>query len=157
MKAVGYGGPEAEAGLGLPAPVIVFEALSRFIPPQTIRLVLANTGRQTRRIRRLPAAAVVWLVIAIGIWTDLDVPAIWRQVVGTLRSLFLSLDARHPPYKSALSQARTRLGACPMRQPASRLACVRHHLHPHRSRSNTRSLLQGDASDPPAADRRCPF
>jgi len=43
------------------------------IPP------LTQTGRHSRRIRRLPAAAVVWLVIAIGIWTDLDIPAIWRQ------------------------------------------------------------------------------
>lgn len=116
MKAIGHGGPEAEAGLELPAPIIVLEALTRFIPPQTIRSALTDTGRQTRRIRRLPAAAVVWLVIAIGIWTDLDIPAIWRQVAGTLRSLFLVLDAKRPPCKSALSQARTRLGACAMRQ-----------------------------------------
>ena len=116
MNAIGQGGPAAGAGLELPAPVIVLEALSLFVPPQTIRSVLIRTGRQTRRIRRLPAAAVVWLVIAIGIWTDQDVPAIWRQVVGTLRSLLLSLDVRRPPCKSALSQARTRLGACAMRQ-----------------------------------------
>ena len=116
MKAIGHGGPAAGAGLELPAPVIVLEALSRFVPPRTIRSVLIRTGRQTRRIRRLPATAVVWLVIGIGIWTDRDVPAIWRQVVGTLRSLVLSLDVRHPPCKSALSQARTRLGAYVMRQ-----------------------------------------
>jgi hypothetical protein len=97
-----------------PAPVVVLEALARFVPPETIRSVLTETGR-CRRIRRLPATAVVWLAIAIGIWTDLDIPAIWRQVVGTLRSLFLALDAK-PPCKSALSQARTRLGACAMRR-----------------------------------------
>ncbi len=69
MKAIDYGGPTAEAGLELPAPVMVLEALSRFIPPQTIRTVLTDTGRQTRRVRRLPATAVVWLVIAIGMLT----------------------------------------------------------------------------------------
>jgi len=116
MKAIGHGGPGSGAGLELPAPIIVLEALTRFVPPQTIRSVLTDTGRQTRRTRRLPAMAVVWLVIGIGVWTDLDIPAIWRQVVGTLRSLFLAMDARHPPCKSALSQARTRLGACAMRQ-----------------------------------------
>jgi len=115
MKAIGHGGPRAQAGLEWPAPPIVLEALSRFVPPETIRSVLIRTGRQTRRIRRLPAAAVVWLAIAIGIWSDLDIPAIWRQVVGTLRSLFLALDAK-PPCKSALSQARARLGACVMRR-----------------------------------------
>ncbi len=116
MNAIGHGGPHSEVRLELPEPGIVLEALSRFVSPQTIRSVLIQTGRQTRRIRRLPAEAVVWLVIAIGIWTDLDIPAIWRQVVGTLRSLFLVLDAEHPPCKSALSQARTRLGSCAMRQ-----------------------------------------
>jgi hypothetical protein len=64
----------------------------------------------------LPATAVVWLVIAIGIWTDLDIPALWRQVVGTLRSLLLVLSAKRPPCKAALSQARSRLGACCLRQ-----------------------------------------
>jgi hypothetical protein len=59
---------------------------------------------------------VVWLVIAIGIWTDSDIPAIWRQVVGTLRSLLLVLSAKHPPCKAAFSQARTRLGAGCLRQ-----------------------------------------
>ena len=116
MQTIGHGGPSTRAGLEWPAPVIVLEALARFVPPETIRSVLTQTGRKSQRIRRLPATAVVWLAIAIGIWTDLDIPAIWRQVVGTLRSLFLALDARHPPCKSALSQARTRLGPCAMRQ-----------------------------------------
>jgi hypothetical protein len=116
LYAIGHGGPRTQAGLEWPAPVIVLEALARFIPPETIRSVLTQTSRQSRRIRRLPATAVVWLAIAIGIWTDLDIPGIWRQVVGTLRSLLLALDAKHPPCKSALSQARTRLGAGAMRQ-----------------------------------------
>ncbi len=60
--------------------------------------------------------AVVWLVIAIGLWGDLDIPAIWRQVAGTLRTLWLVARGRRPPCKSALSQARTRLGARPLRQ-----------------------------------------
>ena len=112
MRAVRHEGPRTQAGLEWPAPVIVLEALSRFVSPATIRSVLTQTGRRTQRIRRLPTTTIVWLVIAIGLWTDLDVPAIWRQIVGTLRSLVLSLDARHPPCKSVLSQARTRLRAC---------------------------------------------
>ena len=64
----------------------------------------------------------MWLVIAIGIWTDLDIPATFRQVVGTLRSLLLVMSVNHPPCKAALSQARTRLGACCMRQPFVRTA-----------------------------------
>jgi hypothetical protein len=96
--------------------IVVLEALTRFVPPETIRAVLTQTGRHSQRVRRLPVTTVVWLVIAIGIWTDLDIPAIFRQVVGTLRSLLLVMSADHPPCKAALSQARTRLGACCMRQ-----------------------------------------
>ena len=115
MKFIGHGRPGAATGLELPDPAIVLEVLTRFVNPEIIGLVLKQTGRHSQRIRQLPAAAVVWLVIGIGIWTDLDVPAIWRQVVGTLRSLMLVLDVR-PLGKAALSKARRRLGARVMRQ-----------------------------------------
>lgn len=116
MKTIGQGGPLSQVRSEWPAPSLVLEAISQFISPTTIHAVLVHAGRQSRRIRRLPAPAVVWLVIAIGIWSDLDIPALWRQVVGTLRSLLLVVASRRPPAKSALSQARTRLGPRPMRQ-----------------------------------------
>src|SRR3990172_5293481 len=94
MSSIGQGGPSSPLREDWPAPLVVLEALSQFFP----------------------ATAVVWLVIAIGIWTDLDIPALWRQVVGTLRSLLLVLSKKRPPCKAALSQARTRLGACCLRQ-----------------------------------------
>jgi len=116
MSSIGQGGPSSPLREEWPAPIVVLEALTQFVPPETIRAVLTQTGRHSQRVRRLPATAVVWLVIAIGIWTDLDIPAIFRQVAGTLRSLLLVIAAKHPPCKAALSQARTRLGACCMRQ-----------------------------------------
>ena len=116
MSSIGQGGPNSAFRAEWPAPIVVLEALNQFVPAETIRAVLTQTRRHSQRIRRLPAAAVVWLVIAIGLWTDLDIPAIWRQVVGSLRSLLLVIAGRHPPSKAALSQARTRLGACTLRQ-----------------------------------------
>jgi len=116
MSSIGQGGLSSPLREEWPAPIVVLEALTQFVPPETIRAVLTQTGRHSQRIRRLPAMAVVWLVIGIGIWTDLDIPAIGRQVVGSLRSLLLVIAGRHPPSKAALSQARTRLGACGMRQ-----------------------------------------
>jgi hypothetical protein len=97
MTPIGRGGPGPRLSFEWPSHSIVLEALSRFVPPATIHAVLAHTGRQSQRIRRLPAAAVVWLVIAIGIWSDLDIPAIWRQVVGNRRSLFLVVALKRPP------------------------------------------------------------
>ncbi len=69
------------------------------------------------RQRRLPASSVVWLVIAIGLWGDRDIPALWRQVAGTLHDLLQAAGlGQRPPGKSALSKARSRLGARPLRQ-----------------------------------------
>jgi hypothetical protein len=92
------------------------EALARYIPPTLVAKVLKRTGRSGQRHRRLPAPAVVWLVIAIGLWGDRDIPAIWRQVEGTLRNLLRAAGLGKPPGKSALSKARSRLGARPLRQ-----------------------------------------
>jgi hypothetical protein len=95
---------------------VVLEAICRYVPPQQIAQVLARTGRESRRLRKLPATAVVWLVIAMGLWAEADLRSLWRQVAGTLRSLLAVLEDLRPPTKSALSQARSRLGARPLRQ-----------------------------------------
>jgi hypothetical protein len=116
MIHIGQGRLGSGVGAGCADPPVLLEALSPVISPGLIDSVLVQTGRQSQRIRSLPAAAVVWLVIGIGLWGDLDIPAIWRQVVGTLRCLFLVVALQRPPSKSALSQARARLGPCPLRQ-----------------------------------------
>src|SRR2546430_16097353 len=76
----GGGGGGGEVG-----PVI--EALARHVPPDRVDHVLAQTGRVERRRRRVPAAAVVWLVVMIGLRSDLDLPGLWSQVCGTLATL----------------------------------------------------------------------
>lgn len=116
LGGIGHGGPTASRGLFVPAEVLVLEAISRYIPPDQIRQVLAQTGRQSLRIRKAPAPAVVWLVLLMGLRSDLDIPAMWRQVCGTMAALVLALVGRGPPTKSALSQARARLGPRPLRQ-----------------------------------------
>lgn len=116
MERSGQGGPlSIPDGLEWPD-ALVFEALARHVPPHLIDAALQRTGRHSRRVRKLPASAVVWLVIAIGLFGELDTAALWRQVSGTLAALLRVLANRPPPGKSALSQARTRLGARPLRQ-----------------------------------------
>jgi hypothetical protein len=116
MSKIGHGRPKATAEFGGLPNALVLEALSRYLPPERMEAALARTGRGGSRVRRLPAKAVLWLVIAIGLWGDLDIPAIWRQVAGTLRSLWLVARGQPPPCKAALSQARSRLGPRPLRQ-----------------------------------------
>jgi len=117
MQSTGQGWPLSSSGGLFPSDAKVLEALSRHIPPQRIEAALQGTGgRRKRRNRKIPASATVWLVIALGLWGDADVPSLWRQVVGTMASLWRAVAGLAPPCKSALSQARCRLGARPMRR-----------------------------------------
>lgn len=56
------------------------------------------------------------MVIAMAIFNDVDVPGAWRQLTGTLHTLWAAIAGRRPPTKSALAMARARLGARPMRR-----------------------------------------
>ena len=118
MQTNGQGRPKSSVdphGRIAPDP-LVLEALSRQIRPELVERAVAIKRRRRRRHRQIPAAATVWLVIAMGLWGDADIPALWRQVVGTLASLWQAARGRKPPTKGALSQARTRLRAGPMRR-----------------------------------------
>lgn len=97
------------------ADTVVLEVLSQFVSPAMVRQALEQTGRRSRRIRRLPAAAVVWLVVAMGIFRHLDMASVWRQIIGTCQALWLAAALKRPPCSSAFSAARARLGARPMR------------------------------------------
>jgi len=80
---------------------------------------LTQTGRHSRRIRRLPAAAVVWLVIAIGIWTDLDIPAIWRQCGLTVGVQQTERRGYNLAPKGPNPRRRLRTGATPGTAPSA--------------------------------------
>jgi hypothetical protein len=98
---------------------LLLEAIAKFVTPDSIDQVLRQTSRhrrRRRRQRRIPAAAVIWLVLIMGLRSDLDIPSMWRQLYGLVRQMLGRLAAIKPPTKSALSQARTRLGARPLRQ-----------------------------------------
>lgn len=124
---IGHGRPVPAIGSFGSQEQVVLEALARHIRPALIDAVLRQSGRGGRRVRKspcflatrqgeLPPRAVVWLVIAIGLWGEMDIPSLWRQVAGTLRTLWRVASGRSPPTKSALCQARGRLGPRPMRQ-----------------------------------------
>ena len=115
MEVIGQGRPWAAIVGRKWADTVVLEVLSQFVSPSMVRQALEQTGRRSRRIRRLPAAAVVWLVVAMGIFRHLDMPSVWRQVIGTCQALWLAAALKRPPCSSAFSAARARLGARPMR------------------------------------------
>jgi hypothetical protein len=89
-------------------PLPFLQGLYQLIPEERLAFILQDTGRQSRRFRRLPASSVAWLVVAMGLFADLPIPQVWRR-------LHPSADEPEPA-ASAFTQARQRLGVAPLRQ-----------------------------------------
>lgn len=80
--------------------------LAEHLPTAWIEEALAATGTASLRRRRLPAEQVVWLVIALALYRHQSMP----EVLATL-DLALPSATEPPVSKSAVTQARQRLGA----------------------------------------------
>jgi hypothetical protein len=77
--------------------------------------VLTETGAWERRKRRLPARLVVAFVLALGLWAREGLVGVLSNLVDGLREWDPSpWRTWEPPVKSALSQARQRLGVRPL-------------------------------------------
>jgi len=90
------------------------EGLYRLLPAEQVQRILRDTGRTSQRQRRLPAAAVLRLVIGLGLLPSPSIPKVWR--------VCHSSSAPREPTAAAFSQARRRLGMAPLRQAFDYLA-----------------------------------
>jgi hypothetical protein len=88
-----------------------------------IEEVLNRTGRREKRSRRLPAHVMIRYVIAMGLFFTESYDEVMRRLVGNLRKLGCWVDDWQVPTKSAITQARHRLGPQPVKALFER-ACV---------------------------------
>ena len=84
--------------------------------------VLNRTGRREKRSRRLPAHVMIRYVIAMGLFAAESYDEVMRRLVGNLRKLGSWVDDWQVPTKSAITQARQRLGPAPMKTLFERAA-----------------------------------
>jgi hypothetical protein len=84
--------------------------LTQQVPFEMIDAVLAETGAVQRRVRALPARVVVYLLLAGCLFAELGYRQVWHRLLAGLDGLDLPVVT-----SAALSQARRRLGAAPMR------------------------------------------
>lgn len=110
----------------LPAKVDVAHLISAGVlasvcPRALIEEVLADTGKASQRERLLPAPAVVYYVMALALWREAPLEEVLRVVCEGLRWLGGGEAGAVQASKSAISQARTRLGSQVMRQLAERV------------------------------------
>lgn len=92
-------------------PLAGLERLAEHLPPAWIDEALSATGTASIRRRRLPAEQVVWLVIALALYRHQSM----SEVLETL-DLALPHADRLFVSKSAITQARQRLGQSPLAQ-----------------------------------------
>ncbi|WP_248965448.1 IS4 family transposase [Sphaerisporangium perillae] len=84
--------------------------LTRIVPFEMVDEALAATGRTQARIRDLPSRVVVYLLLAGSLFPELGWPQVWRRLTIGLAGLPVA-----DPTGGALSQARRRVGAEPLR------------------------------------------
>ena len=82
--------------------------LEQIIPPEAVRQALAATGRVNSRSCTLTHEVILWVVLAMGLLTDLPI----RQVFKHARRLRVGEET---PHRSSLCVARRRLGIAPVR------------------------------------------
>lgn len=89
--------------------------LARTYPRERIRDILVRMGLQSKRVRDLPAEALVYYVIALGLFMAVSTGEVLRCLVEGLQWLDGASTKIKTAGKAAISQARSRLGAEPLR------------------------------------------
>jgi hypothetical protein len=101
--------------LGLPLNNASLEVFKQHLDPAWIEQALQQTGTQSLRQRLLPAATVVWLILAMALFGDRSMAAVMSHL-HLYDTKALGTPRDKPPTKGAIVQARDRLGEAPLRQ-----------------------------------------
>jgi hypothetical protein len=101
---------------------VTLGVLTATVPGELIDAVLADTGRQSRRRRRLPARLVVYYVMALALYARASYGEVLRCLLEGVRWLRLAGADPALAGKSAITRARARLGADPLRELFARVA-----------------------------------
>ena len=95
---------------------ISFGVLAKAFPASSVIAVLAKTGRASQRERDLPAHVVVYYVMALALFMRSSYGEVLRCLLEGIQWLRDPGGKVRMVGKSGISQARTRLGAEPLRQ-----------------------------------------
>jgi hypothetical protein len=96
--------------------------LSAAFSRDLIEEVIGATGKREKRSRLLPAHVMVRYVIALGLFFGQAYEEVMRQMTSTLQSLGSWDQGWQVPSTSAITQARQRLGAGPLKELFHRAA-----------------------------------
>jgi hypothetical protein len=101
---------------------VTLGVLARVVPVDLVDAVLRDTGRWNWRARQLLPRLVVYYVMALTLYAHASYDAVLRELVEGLRWLRWDGTAVGLACKSAITQARVRLGEAPLRELFRRVA-----------------------------------
>ncbi len=93
-----------------------FESLTKFFPVKEIKRILKKTGRESQRVRDLPAHVMVYYVIAMTMFMGLPYRDVLRELLHGWGGLLGRKCRSKPPAKGSICKARVRLGCEPLQQ-----------------------------------------
>lgn len=95
----------------------IFKAIETAIPATSIEQAIAKTKVGEERHRSLPAQLVVCLIIAMSLWSKDSMRDVLKNLIDGLSEAWVKIGKYwHTPCKSAITQARQRLGSQVMRE-----------------------------------------
>lgn len=93
---------------------VTLNMLEHIIPQATVESVICDFDVQEQRVRKLPAALVLLWCVALGLFTNTSAQQVLRKMIQGLRYIWPGDEDYTSANKSAICQARYRLGAPPV-------------------------------------------
>ena len=119
MPRVGWKKPESDRRL---SDLVSVGVLTRVFPPDLVDEVIAAAGRTEQRHRALPARVMAYFSIGMALYSEGSYEDVLSQLTDGLSWASGWQEAYSPPSKSAIFQARARLGSEPLAALFARVA-----------------------------------
>ncbi|MGL5824619.1 MAG: IS4 family transposase [Nocardioides sp.] len=119
MPRGGWVKPESDRRL---SDLVSVGVLTRVFPPELVDEVIASAGRTERRHRSLPARVMAYFSIGMALYSEGSYEDVLSQLTDGLSWASGWQESYSPPSKSAIFQARARLGPEPLAALFERVA-----------------------------------
>ncbi len=119
MPRAGWKKPESDRRL---SDLVSVGVLTRVFPPELVDEVIAGVGRTERRHRALPARVMAYFSIGMALYSQGSYEDVLSQLTDGLSWASGWQESYTPPSKSAIFQARARLGPEPLAALFERVA-----------------------------------
>ena len=119
MPRAGWKKPESDRRL---SDLVSVGVLTRVFPPDLVDEVIADLGRTEQRNRSLPARVMAYFSIGMALYSEGSYEDVLAQLTDGLSWASGWQEAYSPPSKSAIFQARARLGSEPLAALFERVA-----------------------------------